>query len=82
MKNLLTYAGRGLILSGLLHFPAWFLGGMSDLPVLIAGVVYLAFGYGLILQVRLLACVTFVIMLIGLNVALASAAAGAPPGWA
>ncbi|MEM7190227.1 MAG: hypothetical protein AAF439_11505 [Pseudomonadota bacterium] len=82
--NLLTYAGYGMIVSALFHFVAFFLGGMSSdvLIMLIAGAVYLGIGYGLIRQVRLLACATFVIMLIGINVALANAVAGTPPAWA
>jgi len=82
--NLLTYAGYGMIVSALFHFVTFLLGGMSGdaLVMLIAGVVYLGIGYGLIRQVRLLACATFVIMLIGINVALANAVAGTPPAWA
>ena len=80
----LRYAGWGMVVSAVLHIVAFALGGApgDQWFLAVAGIVYLAIGAALLRGVRMLACVTFVIMLVGINIALANAAGGTAPVWA
>ena len=72
--KLMSLAGIAIAISGVLHWLAIFAGpaGLSTLALLVIGLVYLVFAYGLNKQQRWLAYLCFIVMLMGSVVALAA----------
>ena len=73
-----------IAISAILHILAIFVGGVSSftLGLVVIGIVYLGFAYGLLSGWRWMAYLTFLIALIGSIVAFGSSfGAGPVPGW-
>lgn len=71
--SLLRRAGFGLFISAILHLVAIVIGGADAITMIVLAGLYAVIGLGLMLELRLLACVGFVILLVGLNFVLPSA---------
>ena len=82
--GLLRWGANFTALSAGLHVLAPIISGFSGdaVPLLIAGVVYAAFAYGLYQGRRWLAYVVFLVLLMGTSVAVSGIwASGDVPGW-
>lgn len=73
-SKLMSWAAIAIAISGVLHWLAILAGsvGLSTIGLVLIGLVYLAFAYGLNSQKRWLAYLCFIVILVGLVVALAA----------
>jgi len=76
-------AGLFLIISGLLHIPMFILGGLTPktIQMMVVGVIWIGLGILLRRQTKYIACLCYVLMLVGMIAALTGLNDGPVPNW-